>query len=92
MRAALAGGVKVPALDGLGLTVNDFFNFDKGEGLDDASLEATISTSTLNSITDIFSGHDLQGTQLVVSSISTGKLRTHNAVKFYCKDCHPQWL
>ena len=39
---------------------NDFFNFDKGEGLDDASLEATISTSTLNSITDIFSGRDLQ--------------------------------
>lgn len=40
--------------------VNDFFNFDKGEGLDDASLEATISTSTLNSCTDIFSGRDLQ--------------------------------
>lgn len=40
--------------------VNDFFNFDKGEGLDDASLEATISTSTLNAITDIFSGRDLQ--------------------------------
>jgi len=40
--------------------VNDFFNFDKGEGLDDASLEATLSTSTLNSITDIFSGRDLQ--------------------------------
>jgi len=40
--------------------VNDFFNFDKGEGLDDASLEATISTSTLNSVTDIFSGRDLQ--------------------------------
>jgi len=40
--------------------VNDFFNFDKGEGLDDAALEATISTSTLNAITDIFSGRDLQ--------------------------------
>ena len=40
--------------------VNEFFNFDKGEGLDDAGLEATISTSTLNSITDIFSGRDLQ--------------------------------
>ena len=40
--------------------VNDFFNYDKGEGLDDAALEATISTSTLNSITDIFSGRDLQ--------------------------------
>ena len=40
--------------------VNEFFNFDKGEGLDDASLEATISTSTLNSCTDIFSGRDLQ--------------------------------
>lgn len=40
--------------------VNDFFNFDKGESLDDAALEATISTSTLNSVTDIFSGRDLQ--------------------------------
>ena len=40
--------------------VNEFFNFDKGEGLDDAGLEATISTSTLNSVTDIFSGRDLQ--------------------------------
>ena len=40
--------------------VNDFFNFDKGEGLDDAGLEATLSTSTLNSVTDIFSGRDLQ--------------------------------
>lgn len=40
--------------------VNDFFNFDKGEGLDDAALEATLSTSTLNSVTDIFSGRDLQ--------------------------------
>mgnify|MGYP005986958393 CR=1 FL=1 len=40
--------------------VNDFFNFDKGESLDDAALEATLSTSTLNSVTDIFSGRDLQ--------------------------------
>jgi len=40
--------------------VNDFFNFDKGEGLDDAGLEATLSTSTLNSVTAIFSGRDLQ--------------------------------
>ena len=40
--------------------VNDFFNFDKGEGLDDAALEATLSTSTLNSVTAIFSGRDLQ--------------------------------
>lgn len=40
--------------------VNDFFNFDKGEGLDDAGLEATLSTTTLNSVTAIFSGRDLQ--------------------------------
>jgi hypothetical protein len=40
--------------------VNDFFNFDKGEGLDDAALEATLSTANLNSVTDIFSGRDLQ--------------------------------
>lgn len=39
---------------------SDFFNFDKGEGLDDGALEATLSTSTLNSVTDIFSGRDLQ--------------------------------
>ena len=40
--------------------VNEFFNFDKGQGLADASLEATLSTTNLNSCTDIFSGRDLQ--------------------------------
>ena len=43
-----------------GSVVNDFFNFEKGESLDDQSIEATITTASLNQIVDIFSGRDLQ--------------------------------
>lgn len=43
-----------------GSVVNSFFDFDKGEGLDDQSIEATIVTESLNAIVDIFSGRDLQ--------------------------------
>jgi hypothetical protein len=43
-----------------GSVVNSFFDFDKGEGLDDQSVEATIVTESLNAIVDIFSGRDLQ--------------------------------
>tara|TARA_R100001443_G_scaffold2205_2_gene7483 strand:+ start:5297 stop:7870 length:2574 start_codon:yes stop_codon:yes gene_type:complete len=43
-----------------GSVVNSFFDFDKGEATDDRSLEATITTESLNAIVDIFSGRDLQ--------------------------------
>jgi hypothetical protein len=43
-----------------GSRVSDFFNFQYGEGLDDEAVEATIDTSQLNTITDIYSGRDLQ--------------------------------
>ena len=43
-----------------GSVVNDFFNFEKGESLDDQSIEATITTESLNQIVEIFSGRDLQ--------------------------------
>ena len=58
-RLWLAGSKSLPSTIWASRT-NDFFNFDKGEGLDDASLEATLTTSTLNSVTAIFSGRDLQ--------------------------------
>lgn len=41
-------------------TVNQFFDFDLGEGLDDQSMNATIVTDSLNAIVDMFSGRDLQ--------------------------------
>jgi hypothetical protein len=43
-----------------GSVVNDFFNFDLGAGLDDDAIFITLNTSTLNKITAIFSGRDLQ--------------------------------
>lgn len=43
-----------------GSRVSDFFNFQYGEGLDDEAVEATIDTSQLNTITDVYSGRDLQ--------------------------------
>ncbi len=43
-----------------GSRVNDFFNFEYAEGLDDEAVEATIDTSQLNTVTDIYSGRDLQ--------------------------------
>lgn len=43
-----------------GSRVSDFFNFDVGEALDDASVEATLDTGTFNAIVDIYSGRHLQ--------------------------------
>jgi hypothetical protein len=43
-----------------GSRVSDFFNFDKGESLDDAAVEATLDTGTFNAIVDIYSGRHLQ--------------------------------
>jgi len=43
-----------------GSRVSDFFNFDKGELLDDASVEATMDTGTFNAIIDMYSGRHLQ--------------------------------
>ena len=54
------GGAKSRPTTIWGSWVNDFFNFEYAEGLDDEALEATIDTSQLNTITDIYSGRDLQ--------------------------------
>ena len=54
------GGSKFRPTTIWGSRVNDFFNFEYAEGLDDEALEATIDTSQLNAITDIYSGRDLQ--------------------------------
>ena len=43
-----------------GSRVSDFFNFDPGTGLDDASVEATINTNQLNAIVGIVAGADLR--------------------------------
>ena len=43
-----------------GSRVADYFNFDPGEALDDAGVEATLDTGTFNAINDIFSGRNLQ--------------------------------
>lgn len=43
-----------------GSRVSDFFNFDPGELLDDAALEATLDTGKFNAITNLYSGRNLQ--------------------------------
>jgi len=43
-----------------GSTVNNFFDFDLGESLDDQAIIASITTDSLNAIVDIHSGRDLQ--------------------------------
>ncbi len=43
-----------------GSRVSDFFNFDPGEALDDAGVEATLDTGTFNAVVDIYSGRHLQ--------------------------------
>ncbi len=43
-----------------GSRVADFFNFDFGEQLDDAALEATLDTGKFNAIVDLYSGRNLQ--------------------------------
>jgi hypothetical protein len=43
-----------------GSRVSDFFNFDPGEALDDASVEASLDTGTFNAIVDMYAGRNLQ--------------------------------
>jgi len=43
-----------------GSRVSDFFNFDPGEALDDAGVEATLDTGTFNAVVDVYSGRHLQ--------------------------------
>lgn len=43
-----------------GSRVGDFFNFDPGESLDDAAIEATLDTGRFNAIIDIYAGRNLQ--------------------------------
>lgn len=43
-----------------GSRVGDYFDFNPGEGLDDDSIEVTLATDSVNAITGMFSGRDLQ--------------------------------
>lgn len=43
-----------------GSRVSDFFNFDPGQSLDDASIDVTLDTGTFNAIVDLYSGRNLQ--------------------------------
>ena len=54
------GGSKARPSTLWGSRVSDFFNFDPGEALDDAGVEATLDTGTFNAIVDIYSGRHLQ--------------------------------
>jgi hypothetical protein len=54
------GGSKQRPSTVWGSRVSDFFNFDPGESLDDASVSATLDTGTFNAIVDIYSGRHLQ--------------------------------
>ena len=54
------GGSKSLPTTFFGSNVNNFFDFNLGTALDDQAIIGTISTSSLNSIVDIFAGRDLQ--------------------------------
>ena len=54
------GGSKSRPSTVWGSRVADFFNFDPGEQLDDAALEATLDTGRFNAIVDLYSGRNLQ--------------------------------
>ncbi len=49
------GGSKTRPSTIWGSRVSDFFNFDPGEALDDAAVEATLDTGTFNAIVDMYS-------------------------------------
>lgn len=54
------GGSKSLPTTFFGSNVNDFFNFNLGDALDDQAVIGTITTASLNSIVDIFAGRDFQ--------------------------------
>jgi len=54
------GGTKSRPSTLYGSRVSDFFNFNPGEALDDAAVEATLDTGSFNAIVDMYSGRHLQ--------------------------------
>lgn len=54
------GGAKNRPSTIWGSRVSDYFNFDPGESLDDAAVEATLDTGTFNAIVDVYAGRHLQ--------------------------------
>lgn len=54
------GGSKSRPSTVWGSRVGEFFNFDKGQSLDDEAVEATVDTNQLNAIVNCLSGRDLQ--------------------------------
>jgi hypothetical protein len=54
------GGTKSRPNTLFGSRVQRFFDFNPGESLDDDSIEATLSTDSVNAIIGLFSGRDLQ--------------------------------
>lgn len=88
------GGSKSLPTTFWGSVVSNFFDYELGEGLDDQSVIATITTASLNAIVDIFSGRDLQifttggefyipqpvGEPIIPSNLSV-KVATRNGAK-----------
>lgn len=56
----IIGGSKSRPSTIWGSRVGQVFNFEQGQALDDEGIEATIDTSTVNAITGVISGRDLQ--------------------------------
>jgi len=54
------GGTKSRPTTIFASRVNDFFDFNPGETLDDDSLEATLDTDSVNAVIGIYAGRDLQ--------------------------------
>lgn len=91
------GGSKSQPTTFWGSVVNQYFDFDLGEALDDRAIGGTITTASLNSIVDIFSGRDLQlfttggefyipqtvGEPITPSNL-TVKVATRNGIKPGC--------
>lgn len=67
-----------------GSRVADFFNFDKGSGLDADGLEFSLNDDSVNAILDIFSGRTLQifttGSEFFVRSSTTKPITPVNIV------------
>lgn len=56
----IIGGSKARPSTIWGSRVGQVFNFEQGQALDDEGIEATIDTSTVNAVTGVLSGRDLQ--------------------------------
>lgn len=69
----IIGGSKSLPTTCWGSKVGQFFDFDLGQALDDEGLEATIDTDTVNAVTAVVAGRELQlfttGTEMTVPQL-----------------------